>query len=302
MSLPGGGKVPKKAAAAGLVIVVTLVGVYYYRKRQSASSASTAAAAPAASAGQYPPDGTTGNPSDPYSTDPATGQTYGNEAAGSGGTFGAFGSYAGGGNYDPNSGLYYDPATGQYDLSQPYAGTTQNPAGGPPFADNSAWSNWTIQQLVSLNSSIDVGALTDALGLYLQGQAVDPAQKTLIFDAIAVGGDPPVAGAGGYPPSVRTKNSGGPGHQATVTVPQLRGERVENAVSALDSLGLKAKFGPRKTGTAYTVTSSSPAAGRRVAEGSTVTLAIAPQTAARPPRPPAPPVFQPGGPNIPARK
>lgn len=278
VGLPGGGKVSKKAAIAGVAVVVVLV-IYYYAKKSSSSASSATTAA--STTDQYPPDGTTGNPSDPYSTDPATGQTYGNEMAGSG-TFGAYGSLAGGsgGNYDPYSGMYYDPATGQYDLSAPYTGTTQSPyltAGGPPFASNSAWSDWVIQELAAQNTSIDTGALTNALGVYLAGQPVTAAQKTLIFDAIAIGGDPPVAGPGGYPPSVRAAQSPGPGTGSTVIVPALKGDRVENATSALASLGLKPKFGPRKTGVAYVVTSTSPAAGRRVAEGSTVTLQIAPQ-------------------------
>ena len=171
----------------------------YYRNKKSA-----AAAAPAATTtDQYPPDGTTGDPTDPYSTDPATGKTYGNEASGSGGTSGAYGSGAA-------SGLYYDPATGALSLASPYGTTPAGTASGPPFASNAAWSSWVISQLQSQNYSIDVGALTDAIGLYLAGQPLSASQRTYVFDAIAVGGDPPVAGTNGYPPKPRAMGQPAP--------------------------------------------------------------------------------------------
>lgn len=265
VKLPGGGKIPKKAAAAGLVVVGTLIGVYYYKKRKAGSASSAAAVS---STDQYPPDGTTGNPSDPYSTDPATGQTYGDEAAGSGGTLGAYGSGAA-------SGLYYDPATGAYDLTSPYGtqGTspyqTQN---GPPFSTNSAWADWVIQELQAEDPGINVGELTTAIGAYLEGQPVTAAQKPLIFDALAIGGDPPVAGAAGYPPKVRTSGNGG---GTTETVPDVKGKDADQALAALKAAHLKGTLSEhRKPGITYLVDAQSPAAGKRVAENSTVKLTI----------------------------
>ena len=280
VDVPLAGKVSKKAAAGGLLVTGTLGGVYYYRKRKSGGSAA-ASASGTGTAGAYPPDGTTGNPQDLYSTDPATGLTYGDElsGAGAGAAGGALGSGAA-------SGLYYDPATGAYDLTSPYGtggtGVSQgNPAtpGGPPFASNEAWSNWAIQELVALDPNIDTGALTNALGVYLQGDPVTPAQKTLVFDALAVAGDPPVAGAGGYPPKVKTAPTT---NHTTETVPEVVGDRVENAVSAIQAAGLKASFGTRKPGVPYKVSAQSPAAGHRVAEGSTVHLTIKAETGPKP--------------------
>ena len=251
VDVPLAGKIPKKLAVGGVIVVATLTGVYYYRKRKSASAAAPAAAA-----------------TDPNAIDPATGIPYGQESGTAGGAAGPGAA----------SGLYYDPATGAYDLTSPYGtGSTGvssgNPAtpGGPPFANNAAWSNWAIQELQALNPNVDTGALTDALGVYLQGGQVTQAQKTLVFDALAVAGDPPVAGAGGYPPKVRTQPTN---NHTTVTVPDVTGDRVENANSALAALGLKSSFGARKPGVPYTVTAQNPAAGRRVNEGTTVHLTI----------------------------
>jgi hypothetical protein len=271
IKVPGGGKVPKKAAAAGLLIVGTLIGVYYYKKRKSPGTA--AAAAAATTTDQFPPDGTFDNPQDPYSTDSATGQTYGNEAVGSGGTFGAFGT---GSSLSQGGG----------------GGTTASGTGGPPFSDNAAWSNWVIPQLQAVNPNTDTGALTDAIGLYLHGQPVSPAQKTLIFDATAIGGDPPVAGPNGYPPKVMLNGSstgpvppgppaGGGGGKpppravARVTVPVTFGERAETAMHKIQSAGFTVSTSPaRDPGHTYVSTGSKPEGGTKAAKGSHVTLGV----------------------------
>lgn len=202
VSVPGGGKVPKMYAAGGLIVVAGLIGIYYYRKRKAAAPAATAT-------DQFPPDGTSGNPSDPYSTDPATGQTYGNEAAGSGGTLGAF---------PPGS---TDTGTGG-------TGTgTGTGSGGPPFPSNSAWSNWVIQQMQASDPGASAAALIDAIGVYLAGQPVTAAQKTLIWDARAIAGDPPVSGPAGYPPNVRMGGAKGGKTFAGNPVKGIRASRVQ---------------------------------------------------------------------------
>jgi PASTA domain len=265
VNIPVVGKQPKKLVVGGLLVVGTAVVIYYARSRKAAAPAAAAASTPA---DQYPADGTSGNPSDLYSTDPATGQTYGNELAGSGGTLGAFGSGAA-------SGQYYDPATGAYDLTAPY-GTqpvTQpfQTQGGPPFSTNAAWTDWVIQELAAQNTSIDTGALTDALGVYLNGQSATAAQQTLIFDALAIGGDPPVAGANGFPPKVQAVHSSGPGVSGTAQVPSLKGKTAAAAAAALTTLGLVAHNGGGNAATG-TVNSQTPGAGATVAEGSAVDL------------------------------
>ena len=216
---------PKWAVFAGLGGAGVAIVLYYRSKNQQQPSTST---------DQYPPDGTVGNPADPYSTDPATGQTYGDEAAGSGGTFGAFGTGGGfgGSGWDQNTGLYTDPN----------GNTCTNPGadgycpgsgpGGPPFSTNDAWSNWVIGQMQALNPNLDTGALTDALGLYLAGQPVDASQKTLVLDAEAIGGRPPVAGPDGYPPNVRTNGGKGGGSTAVNPVTGLKQTGAEGFTGA----------------------------------------------------------------------
>jgi hypothetical protein len=285
VKVPLVGEVPKKAAAAGLVGVGILIVIHYVRKSQAAPAATAAAAATGTS--QYPPDGTVGNPDDPYSTDPATGQTYGNEASGSGGAYGAYSADAGdvgdsaasstypwdgtvGDEADPYS---LDPASGITFGNEGLAtgGANANPDGGPPFANNSDWETWAIQQLTASDPDIDAGDLTTALGLYLNGQPVSAAQKTLIFDATGIASDPPVAGSGGYPPNVRTNGATGPA-TASVAVPNVVGDSQANAFSAISAAGLKATGSPVIPGTVIYVTKQTPAAGAKVAEGSTVTL------------------------------
>lgn len=211
---------PKWGVVAGLGGVGVAVVIYYRNK----NAQSTAAAAAPSSTDQYPPDGTVGDPSDPYSTDPATGQTYGDEAIGSGGTFGAFsgdlGGFGGTG-WDPSTGMYTDP-NGNTCTNPGADGYCPGSGGGPPFSTNDAWSLWVIQQEQTLNPNVNVGQLTDALGLYLAGDPVDTAQKTLVLDAEAIGGPPPVAGPNGYPPNVRLNGNKGGGGNAQNPVSGLR--------------------------------------------------------------------------------
>lgn len=272
VKVPLVGTVSKKTAAGAGVVTGILIVIYYVRSKKSAASAAAAqqASQAASATDQYPPDGTTGNPQDPYSTDPATGATYGNEAAGSGGTYGAYGSGAA-------SGLYYDPATGAYDLTSPYGTSpvTQpyQTTGGPPFASNSAWSDWVLQELQAQDPGINAAALTDALGLYLNGQPVSAGQKTLVFDATGIAGDPPVAGPAGYPPKVRTDGGTG-GKEPAVVVPDVVGVDVEQATQILHAAGL-AVHGPAGVkGVIHQVTGQRPEAGAKVAPRTVVKLTV----------------------------
>ena len=191
VQLPGVKKpLPKWAVYGGIAAVGVLV-IEYYRKKSSPAAPS---AGSAAATGSYPPDGTTGNPSDPYSTDPATGMTYGDESGG-------YGSYTGGAAGGGGAAGSGGGAAGPYVTP-----------GGPPFASNSAWADWALQELAAQNPAFDIGAATDALGVYLAGQPLDPAAKQYVFDAEAIAGQPPVAGPGGYPPALHLNgNKGGGG-------------------------------------------------------------------------------------------
>jgi PASTA domain len=287
VKVPVAGNVPKKAVAGGLLVVGVLVIVYYVRKEKSSSGTAAAAAAAASSTDQYPPDGTVGNPDDPYSTDPATGQTYGDENSGSGGTYGAYGGLGSavtdtypwdGSTGDEDDPYSLDPATGvTYGDEGLATGGTGSSTGGPPLANNSAWETWVLQQLEEQDPDIDSGdALTTALGLYLNGQPVSAAQASLIFQATGIGGDPPVAGSSGYPPSVRTNGNTGPAPATTDVVPNVSGMSASAAAAAITAAGLVPNAAEVAAAPAGSVVESqTPGAGKVVASGSTVDLGFA---------------------------
>lgn len=208
VNIPKVGKFPKSAVVIGVGGVIVLI-VYQNRK-----NASSAAAASSAGTGAQ----------DPNAVDPATGLTYGQEqaaAAGGGGYYGGGGSSATGlqtsasypwdGTYDnPNDPYSMDSATGQTYGTEGYSGSTSSYSapgtGGPPFSTNAQWSQYALNYFTT-NQFGDIQGMTDALGAYLAGQTVNSLQQGYINDATAIAGQPPVAGPGGYPPSIRTAGS-----------------------------------------------------------------------------------------------
>jgi hypothetical protein len=147
-----------------------IVGVAYYRSKKTAQAAATAAAG--ANNG----------------IDPATGYPYGS----------AEDSAA-----LANQGSYINP-------NQPYAPTGGGTSAGTPgtFTSNAQWAQF-VEQYMSSNGSVqDAGPLSAAIGKYLTNQPVTDEQKSLISQAIAIGGYPPVSGPSGYPPSINTAPAG----------------------------------------------------------------------------------------------
>jgi hypothetical protein len=221
VDIPKVGKFPKIAIVVG---VGGVVGLIIWQNHKN----STTAAVPGAATGAdpYPSDGTTGNPDDPYSLDPATGVTYGDEAAsgagtgyggydiGLGGTGGGYGisavtdSYPWDGTYGNSSDPYsMDPSTGQTYGNEGATGTSAGittGTAGPPFSTNAQWSQYVLTYFAGNDN---LPAITDAIGLYLAGQTVTAAQQGLINDATAIAGTPPVNGPNGYPPSIKTAGS-----------------------------------------------------------------------------------------------
>lgn len=194
---------PKWAVFGGVAAVGVLIIMYYRNQSSSsASSSSTPAAGAATTAATasdpYPWDGTYGNPSDPNSMDPATGQTYGDEGSSGYGLGGGYPSGAGGGGAG---------ATGTGGVS------------GPPFSTNAQWSAYVISQLEANDPSANPADIQNAIGEYLNGQPLTSAYKTFVFDAIAIGGPPPVAGPTGYPPKVMGNGHKGGGGGETLGAP-----------------------------------------------------------------------------------
>lgn len=284
VKIPGIGEIPKKQAAIGGAVLAVLLGIVWYRHRAAAAASNTAppptgdAAGAGLASDPYPPDGTTGNAGDPNSTDPATGQTYGDEDTS---YYGSTGTAGGGGG----------------SLAQ-------------QVTSNAAWSQAAQGYLVTADPAIDPGTIASALGAYVTGSPVTADQQTIIEQAIAFEGYPPVAGPSGQPPSINlapggtgtgtggtggTGTTGGTGSAgggtgpaappkappaaATVSVPHVVNDQVNVAIEALTAAGLtyhlSATRDPSKT---YIVNSQTPAAEKQVAKGSNVDLGIAPHT------------------------
>lgn len=225
VDIPKVGKFPKVAVVGGVAGVIGLIIWQNHKNGQAAPAAS-----PLGTGDPYPSDGTTGDPNDPYSLDPTTGVTYGDEAAtgagtgyggydvglggGSGGGYGISAvtdSYPWDGTYsNPNDPYSMDPGSGQTYGNEGAVGTSQGitsgTPSGPPFSTNAQWSQYVLSYF---SASDNLQALTDAIGLYLAGQTVTAAQQALINDATAVAGPAPVSGPNGYPPSIKTAGSTG---------------------------------------------------------------------------------------------
>lgn len=167
-----------------------------------------------------------------------------------------------------SGGFFYDPATGQYDLTSPY--------GGGPFntqataATNAQWAQAAESQLQGI---VNESALSAALGKYLTGQPMTDSQKNLADQAIAVEGYPPVSGPNGYPPAMHSASPGGSGqgNKHKVKVPNVLGMEYAAAASKLAKADLKARRAPGQK-VVFFVIHQTPSAGTEVAKGTTVTL------------------------------
>jgi hypothetical protein len=183
VKLPGVGRVPKKWLVIVGVASLASIGYFAYRRK-------SAAAVPAADgSGQI---------------DPATGDVAGSAqdqmdlAALQDGS--AYGTGAAGGYYAGSGAL------GVSGVTPPVPGT-----GG--FTTNGQWAQQAEADLGGIG--VDPVALAAALGHYLTGSPLTTAEQTLVDQAIAEEGYPPVAGATGYPPAMHASPTGpggtGPG-------------------------------------------------------------------------------------------
>jgi hypothetical protein len=151
--------------------VLFVGGIAYYRSKKAGEAAATAAAG-----------ANTG-------IDPATGYPYGSaeDAAAL-----------------ANQGGYITPnGSGQPSGGSSYVGTTPG-----TFTSNAQWAQFCENYLQGNGAVSEVAPLSAALGKYLTGQPVSTDQVSLIQQAIAIGGYPPVGGPSGYPPSINTSPPG----------------------------------------------------------------------------------------------
>jgi len=117
--------------------------------------------------------------------------------------------------------------------------------------------------------------VASALGAYLNGQEVNSSQVNIIDAAIGIEGYPPVAGASGFPPGIKTGGTTGGGQNPKVTVPNIKGKRAEEARDMLEHVGLKDHQSPAPVkGKEQIVTRQNPTAGKQVNKGSTVSVTV----------------------------
>jgi hypothetical protein len=179
--LPGVGHVSKK----WLMIVggasVLSIGYFLYKRKSAAAAAAPAAVDTTGTAGQL---------------DPLTG-----DIAGSAQDQMDLASLQAGG-YGSTSGGYYagQGALGTSGVTPPVPGT-----GG--FTTNGQWAQQAEADLGGIG--IDQLALAAALGHYLTGVTLSTAEQSLVDQAIAEEGYPPVAGPSGYPPAMHASATGG---------------------------------------------------------------------------------------------
>jgi hypothetical protein len=253
-----GHSLPKKQVALGVGGVVVVAVLYEVKKRRSAGAGSSVTAASDSSgSGQV---------------DPVTGYAYGSPedvAALQGST----------GSDDSSSSVSGDGQVVGYteDGAPVYgAGGVSAANSGPGyFTSNAEWAQAFESQVGSSGDD----ATAAALGKYLTGSQVTPAQQTIIQEAIASQGAAPVSGSTGYPPNIRliagSTGTTTTGTGVTVAVPRVTGMRAETALNTLKRAGLLAHFSePINPKATYSVTSQTPGAGNKVPKGSTIDLGI----------------------------
>lgn len=248
--------------AGGALLGVVVIVVYYRSKQQAAQAATTAATTVTDPAGNVcaalsPTSGyCPGTPEDLAYNGTGAGTLEGTNAA----------SYVGG------QIIGYD----QY--GNPIYSSSSTQTGVPgAFTNNAQWSQAALQELIDLEPSADPATIGAALGVYINGQPATSAQVSIIQQAIALEGYPPVGGTNGNPPGiVQTSNGGGGtgGTPGTIAVPNVVKDTVDAAHEALTDAGLTFNTDTAKDKPGYEriVTKQNPAAGKMVAKGTKVSL------------------------------
>lgn len=246
----GGMKVQKKTATIAGIGLVGILGIEWYRNKQAQQSA----AAATAQAGQTEIDPSTGFPyGSPEDATALQSQTnYMNP-------------------YAYNSGSYTGGQVIGYDGSG-------NPIYGPTstgsFTSNAQWAQY-VESYLESNQGADPTTVGNAIGKYISGQPLTSDMVQIVENAIAIAGNPPVAGPNGNPPSFVTANTPTPSptpNPNTVTVPNVVGMHLADATGVLTSAGLKEGGASQVKGKTSIVITQTPAANSLVAPGSMITL------------------------------
>ena len=184
----------RRGVAVGGIFAIGTVGAYLiYRHLKTKSSTTTASqygygsGAYAYGYGSQYGYGTQQYGYGAYTYDGSSGYGYG---SGGGGVVGGGGTVSDGG-----TGLY-----GYGTQTVPSAATT-----------NTQWAANAVSALAQ--QGYNTMAVTAALSLYLTGGSLSPDQVSIVQAALALEGDPPQSGAGGYPPQIRQGGGGGGGGQ-----------------------------------------------------------------------------------------
>ncbi len=174
------GTVSKKQAMIGGAVIGAIVLFVVYRARQNAVT----------SDGEIPP----------AEINPATGYAYGSAedaaALAAQGNYEFAGSGGGGGSS---------------------SGNTSIPGAG--FTNNAEWSQAVVRYMTDNSLVEDPAVLSNALGKYLGGKQLTDGEESLVLQALAAEGKPPVAGSDGYPPSIRKLPTGTPSTSTPLPAP-----------------------------------------------------------------------------------
>lgn len=256
-----GHPVNRGGVIAGGIVAAAVSGYLIWKKHEEAQ---TAAATPAPAAGEYAYG---------YGTQYAYG--YGEYAYGLNLASGGYGGYGYGGGVVSGGGSEATP-TITYGYAYGYGSTIGSTAA--PVTN----AQWAADAEAALSSAggYDATTVAAALGKYLTGGTVTADQATIVQAALGLEGNPPTAGANGYPPGIHESASTGqsgttPAGGATVSVPKVDGMSANAGIAALKAAGLNYHANIERNPTStYVINSQTPGAGTKVAKGSTVDLSF----------------------------
>jgi hypothetical protein len=225
---PGGGDVKiggQSFKKSHVMIAVAGVGgvalLYYMRQRNASTTASTTSAN--ASTGVDAAGYAIGSPED-LAYEAQLNGDYGSSVSGDGSIIG----------YDSEG----NPVYGN-------GGTSGTPVGPGNYTSNAQWAQAFEQQVGSSGND----ATAAALGKYLTGQSMTADQVTIVQEAIASQGYPPVSGPSGNPPGFKTSS---PSLPAPSTKPgKISGLRVISKSATNISVSWNAATGATSYQVAY---------------------------------------------------